>query len=353
MKSRKPAYLTLYQTLRQRITDGAFPYGSRFPSKRSLAAQYDLSLVTVEHAIELLDEEGYIETRERSGIFVTYRKDTMIEVHEEEESFSAGAESELSDDGFPFSVLARTIRKVLSEYQEEILIKSPSAGLPQLRSAIAAHLMAGRGIAVLPEQIIIGSGAEYLYGMLVNILGRDRIFGIEEPSYEIIRKVYQASGVTAEPLKMGRNGIMSSELNRSKASVLHITPYHSWPTGITADASKRQEYLAWAAERNAVLIEDDYDSEFTLSGKPADTLFGTADYDQVIYLSTFSRTIASSIRIGFMILPESLLSDYRKKAGFYSCPVSTFSQLILYELLRNGDYERHLNRIRRGRRRRR
>ncbi len=353
MKSRKPAYLTLYQTLRQRITDGAFPYGSRFPSKRSLAAQYDLSLVTVEHAIELLDEEGYIETRERTGIFVTYRKDSMVPVHEEEESFFRNAGTDVSEDAFPFSVLARTIRRVLSEYQEEILIKSPSSGLPQLRSAIAAHLLAGRGISVRPEQIIIGSGAEYLYGMLVNILGRDRIFGIEEPSYEIIRKVYQASGITTEPLKMGRNGIMSSELNRSNASVLHITPYHSWPTGITADASKRREYLAWAAARNAVLIEDDYDSEFTLSGKPADTLFGTSEYDQVIYISTFSRTIAPSIRIGFMILPESLLTAFHKKAGFYSCPVSTFSQLILYELLRNGDYERHLNRIRRGRRRRR
>ena len=352
MKPRKPAYLTLYQILRQRITEGAFPYGSRFPSKRSLAAQYDLSLVTVEHAIELLDEEGYIETRERSGIFVTYREDSMLAVHEEASSVTE-MEVQLSDDVFPFSVIARTIRRVLSEYQEEILVKSPSAGLPQLRSAIASHLLASRGISVTPEQIVIGSGAEYLYGILVNILGRDRVYGIEDPSYEIIRKVYQASGVTIDPLKMGRNGILSSELKRSEASVLHITPYHSWPTGISADASKRREYLSWATERNAVLVEDDYDSEFTLSGKPADTIFGSSEYHQVVYISTFSRTIAPSIRIGFMILPESLLPALHEKAGFYSCPVSTFSQLILYELLRNGDYERQLNRIRRGRRRRR
>ncbi len=350
MKPGKPAYLRLYQTLREQITEGAFPYGLRFPSKRSLAAQYDLSLVTVEHAIELLEEEGYIETRQRSGIFVTYRRDTVLAVHEEEPFLPEGSPS-LSDDTFPFGVLARTIRRVLSDYQEEILVKSPSFGLPQLRSALAAHLLAGRGVSVSPDQIIIGSGAEYLYGLIAALLGRDRIFGVEDPSYEIIQKVYIANGITIDRLKLGKNGILQSELQRTSASVLHITPYHSWPTGITADASKRQEYISWAEERNAILIEDDYDSEFTLSGKPADTLFAMGDRERIIYLSTFSRTIAPSIRIGFMILPKSLLSEFKEKAGFYSCSVSTFSQLILYELLRNGDYERHLNRIRRSRRR--
>ncbi len=350
MKTKKPAYLKLYQTLRQTITEGAFPYGSRFPSKRSLAAQYGLSLVTVEHAIELLDEEGYIETRERAGIFVIYKKDSILPVHEEESVIEPNA-SIISDDAFPFSVLSRTIRRVLSEYQEEILVKSPPTGLLSLRSAIALHLLSGRGITVSADQIIIGSGSEYLYGMLVNILGRDQIYGLETPSYEPIRRIYETNGVQTELLKLGRNGILSSELRSSNATVLHITPYHSWPTGISADASKRREYISWAAERGAFLIEDDYDSEFTLSGKPADTLFGTSSAASVIYLGTFSRTIAPSIRIGFMILPKTLISDFQKKAGFYSCSVSTLSQLVLYELLRSGDYERHLNRIRRSRRR--
>ena len=350
MKQKKPAYLTLYETLRQQISEGAFPYGSRFPSKRSLAAQYDLSLVTVEHAIELLNEEGYIETRERAGMFVTFRTDSVFPVLEEAPMPNASSHLHMKD-VFPFSVLARTIRRVLSEYQEDILIKSPPCGLPSLRSALAVHLLASRGIAVSPDQIIIGSGAEYLYGLLVSLFGRDKTFGLEDPSYEMIRKIYEANGVRIELLKLGSNGILSSELHRSNADVLHITPYHSWPTGISADASKRKEYIAWAKQHNAILIEDDYDSEFTLSGKPADTLFAMAEEGQVIYLNTFSRTIAPSIRIGFMILPKSLLPQYEEKAGFYSCSVSTFSQLILYELLRSGDYERHLNRIRRSRRR--
>ncbi|MBR4455614.1 MAG: PLP-dependent aminotransferase family protein [Solobacterium sp.] len=349
MKRKIPAYLELYQTLRQMITDGAYTFGQRFPSKRSLSAAYSLSLVTVEHAIDLLEEEGYIETRERAGIFVSYCPDTIGSVQEEEPIPHLFSELP-SDDAFPYSVIARTIRHVLSEYQEDIMIKSPSSGLPALQNAIASHLLAGRGINVSADQIIIGSGAEYLYGMLVMILGRDKTYGIEDPSYDVIQRIYQANGAALEKLKLGKNGILSHELNSSSADVLHITPFHSYPTGITANVSKRREYIAWADRRNAYLIEDDYDSEFTLSGKPADTLFALADRNNVIYISTFSRTIAPSIRIGFMILPENLLENYRKKAGFFSCPVSTFSQLVLYELIRSGDYERHLNRIRRVRR---
>ena len=350
MKKKKPAYLDIYQTLRNTITEGVYPYGTKLPSKRSLSSQFNLSLVTIEHALELLNEEGYIEPKERAGLFVTYRSDTVLNVQEEIDS-EFSLPTDVPDDSFPFSVLARTIRRVLSEYQEEILIKSPSHGLPLLQGAIANHLLTSRGIHVQPEQILIGSGAEYLYGLIVTMLGRDKVYGVEDPSYETILKMYEANGVTVEKLKLGSNGIRSGELERSTADVLHITPFHSWPTGITADASKRREYLRWAEKRNAVLIEDDYDSEFTLSGKPADTLFGMEPDHHVIYLSTFSKTIAPSVRIGYMILPKERLEDFEKKAGFYSCTVSTFSQLILYELIHSGDYERQINRIRRRRRR--
>ena len=352
MKRKQPAYLELYASLRKAIIDGAFPYGTKIPSKRSLSAAYDLSLVTVEHAIELLDEEGYVEPREREGIFVIHRPDSMIAV-QEEPTLPTDIHTYVREDTFPFTVLARTIRKVLSDYQEEILVKSPSQGLPSLQMVISHHLRSARGMETDPDQILIGSGAEYLYGLLVTILGRDKIYGIEEPSYEMIRRVYQASGASIEPLRLGKNGILSEELSRTRANVLHITPYHSWPTGITADASKKREYIAWASEHNAILIEDDYDSEFTLSGKPADTLYAMAEEGQVIYLNTFSRTIAPSIRIGYMILPKKLLQQFKERAGFYSCTVSTMSQLILYELLSSGDYERHLNRIRRSRKQKR
>ena len=348
----KPAYLTLYEELRREISEGAFPYGSKLPSKRSLSERYRLSLVTVEHAIELLDEEGYIETRERAGLFVTYRAEYTLSVHEEIEEPAPMPEG-ASDEYFPFSVFSRTVRRVLSDYQEEVLVKSPRDGLPRLQSAIAGYLHTGRGIRVRPDQIIIGSGSEYLYGLIVILLGREKLYGVEDPSYEPILRIYEANGVATDKLKLGSHGIRSRELERTEADVLHITPYHSWPSGISADVSKRREYIEWARKRNAVLIEDDYDSEFTLTGKPADTLFAMEPDQHVIYLNTFSKTIAPSIRIGFMILPLTLLEEYRKKAGGYSCSVSTFSQLILYELIESGDYERHINRMRRKRRLRR
>ncbi|MBR3346122.1 MAG: PLP-dependent aminotransferase family protein [Solobacterium sp.] len=351
MKKKIPAYLELYQQLRNAITDGTYPYGSKLPSKRSISSQYRLSLVTIEHALELLNEEGYIEPKERAGLFVSYRSDTVLPVTEELDAVYTIPEK-LPEDSFPFSVIARTIRRVVSEYQEEILVKSPPHGHPLLQNAIATHLAMSRGIHVKPEQILIGSGSEYLYGLLVVLLGRDLLYGVEDPSYETIQNVYRSNGVELDLLKLGNNGIRSEELKRTKADVLHITPFHSWPTGITADASKRREYLDWAVNHDRILIEDDYDSEFTLSGKPADTLFAMEPDYHVIYLNTFSRTIAPSVRIGYMLLPMKWLNVFEEKAGFYSCSVSTFSQLLLYELIHSGDYERHINRIRRNRRRR-
>jgi len=351
MKKEKPAYLLLYESIRNAIADNVFPCGSKLPSKRTLAADHGLSLVTVEHALELLEEEGYIEPRERSGIYVSYRSEDVLPVIEE--SFTPISHSAPDSKTFPYNVLARTIRRVLSEYQEEILIKSPSRGLPALQEAIASYLASSRGIHVDPGQIIIGSGSEYLYGLIVQTLGRERIYGIENPSFQTIRLMYEANQVKTDLLRLGNNGILSEELKRTNADVLHITPYRSWPTGISADASKRREYIAWARKKGAVIIEDDYDSEFTLTGKPADTLFALSEGRSVIYLCTFSTTIAPSVRIGYMILPEPLLKQFREKAGFYSCTVSTFSQLILTELIKSGDYARQINRMRRARRMRR
>ena len=351
MRKEKPAYLILYEQIRTAIADNVFPTGTKLPSKRALAADYDLSLVTVEHALDLLEEEGYIEPKERSGYFVSYRSEDVLPVSGEH--FTPMEKSVPRGETFPYNVLARTIRRVLSDYQEEILVKSPSCGLASLQEAIASYLASSRGISVRPDQIIIGSGSEYLYGLIVQTLGRELVYGIENPSFKTIRRMYEANQVKLDLLRLGNNGILSEELRRTNADVLHITPYRSWPTGITADASKRREYIAWAKEKGAVIIEDDYDSEFTLTGKPADTLFALSGGSSVVYLCTFSTTIAPSVRIGYMILPDPLLEQFRARAGFYSCTVSTFSQLILAELIQSGDYARHLNRMRRARRGRR
>lgn len=343
------AYLQLYRQLRNDIQQQLYPFGTRLPSKRILAQETGVSTITVEHTYELLCDEGYAEARERSGFFVSFRTD---------QGFAASAEAvplpmphSSGDRQFPVTVLAKTMRKVIGDLGDGLLEKSPNPGFPQLREAIRQYLRRSRGIEANLEQIIIGSGSEYLYGLTVELLGRDRIYGIESPSYNKIHQVYQAADVRCERLPLGSEGIESQALAASEADVLHITPYRSFPTGVTASASKRHEYIRWASVQGRYLVEDDFESEFSLSGKPWETLFSHSTNDNVIYLNSFSRTVSAGLRVGYMVLPRHLVGEFTERLGFYSCTVPTFEQFVLAELISSGDFERHINRVRRQKRR--
>lgn len=340
------AYLQLYHQLRRDIVSGVYPLGTKMPSKRLIATETGVSVITVEHALAILCDEGYLESRERSGFFVSFAAADCFPVSETETERRTTV-SHGTEDEFPFPSLAKTMRRVLSEYGESILVKSPNNGCAELRGTIAAYLSRSRGISVQPGQIVIGSGAEYLYGLIVQLLGRERVFALEDPSYDKIRRVYQAHGVTCEMLRLGSDGIRSDELTRASATVLHVTPFHSFPTGITTSAAKRSEYLAWAAGRDAILIEDDFDSEFSENKKPLQTLYSMDRRGCVIYVNTFSHSLAPSMRMGYMVLPERLMEQYRQTLGFYSCSVPLFDQYVLARFISQGYFERHLNRLRR------
>lgn len=349
--SNKSAYLQLYAYLKKDIMDGVYPFGTKLPPKRTLAAETGLSVIPVEHALELLCEEGYVEPRERSGVFVIYRESDFLTTYEAPVQAMLPMQNVGKVNSvFSFSALSKTMRKVLLDYGERILVKSPSKGCEELRVAISAYLARSSGIKVNPEQIIIGSGAEYLYSMLVQLLGNERIFALEKPSYEKIHRVYAANGVNCDFLKLGSNGIRSEELERTSATVLHVTPFNSFPSGISATAAKRQEYIRWAVQRHGYIIEDNYDSELTVSKKNDDTIFALSKAGRVLYLNTFSNTIAPSMRVGYMLVPMQLLKSFEEKLGFYSCTVPVFEQYVLTELLQSGDFERHINRVRRQKR---
>lgn len=344
----RPVYLQIYRQIRDDITSGVFPYNSRLPSKRLLADELGVSTITVEHAYSLLCDEGYTESRERSGYFVIFSpadgfaSSAPVPVLPKERKTPPA-----SYPGFPISVLSKTMRKVITEYYDVILDKSPNTGRTELRSAIRQYLLRNRGMNADIEQIVVGSGAEYLYTLIVGLLGKDKVFAIESPSYEKIGQIYAAAGVKYEPLPLSKDGIDSSALSASKADVLHTTPYQSFPSGITASASKRYEYIRWADKAGHFIVESDYGSEFSVSAQPTETLFRLSDKDNVIYLNTFSKTISSSMRIGYMVIPKKLIGTFREKLGFYSCTVPTFEQFVLTELLNSGDFERHINRARR------
>ena len=348
-KEKHPVYLQIYNLIRDDILNEILPFNSKLPSIRILAEELTISTITVEHAYALLCDEGYIEARERSGYFVIFRAD---------DGFVSAPTSNIirrvqpsnhieTNTDFPFSVLAKTMRKVISDAGEGMLERSPNLGTLELREAIRTYLAQNRGILADTEQIIIGSGSEHLYTLLVELLGRERIYAIESPSYKKIEQVYKASDVRLEKLPLTLDGIDSATLKNCSADILHISPYRSYPSGVTATASKRHEYLRWAEQGKRYIIEDDFESEFSVSRKPEETLFSHSLRDNVIYMNTFSKTVSPSFRIGYMVLPKALAKEYEEKLGFLSCTVPTYLQLVLAELITNGDFERHINRVRR------
>ena len=352
MRQNKPAYLALYESLREEIVSGIRPFGSRLPSRRVLARDRGVSAVTAEHSIELLCEEGYAEPRARSGCYVVYRESdgfTLPAVRTEHRL--PPPQPAPGRNVFPFPTLAKVMRRVLSEYGEEIMVRPPNTGCTELREALCSYLARNRGIRVRPDQIIIGAGAEYLYGLAVELLGSSRVYGIEAPSYQKIEQVYRSRGVQVDYCPLGKDGILSEALRNTSASVLHITPFRSFPSGVTATASKRREYLRWADDPDRYIVEDDYESEFSLLRKPEETLFACSVRQNVIYLNTFSRTVSPSFRVGYMVLPRALLPVFELRVGFYSCTVPAFEQYVLAELISGGEFERHINRIRRSERR--
>jgi GntR family transcriptional regulator/MocR family aminotransferase len=351
-----PKYLEIYEELKKDITDGIYQNGGKIPGKRTMADNKGVSVITVEHAYELLTEEGYIESRERSGYYVIYSAGDFFPgaysghtpalgrtVFEEEKENTASD----SSGSFSPSIYAKTARKVLSDNPKAVMEKSPAFGNESLRMVLSEYLLRSRHIKAEPDQILIGAGAEYLYGVIVRTLGRDMIYGIESPGYQRIEQTYQDDGARIELLPLGKDGIKSNSLWNTKARVLHITPYRSFPTGVTASAGKKAEYLKWSTSVNGILVEDDFESEFTPSRKAEDTLFSLDKTGSVLYINTFTKTIGPSVRIAYLLIPRKLLNLFKERVGDYACPVPTLDQLILAELIENGDFERHINRVRR------
>lgn len=384
-RDEKSKYYFLYTSIKEDILSGVLKQNEKLPSKRSLAEHLGISLITVENAYQMLKDEGYIESRERSGYYVTelkvLGKRKAVGIDEEKQQLhllenptsvrvskstqKGGNETESAEGQnaykslFPESVYFKTVRSVLTEYGSELLEKSPNEGCAILRNAIAKYLLRYRGIFAQPEQIIIGSGAEHLYSTVARMFGNEKVYGLENPSYSQIRMVYEGMGARCELLKMGKEGIMSTELEKTNADILHVTPFHSYPSGVTASVRKRHEYLEWAkgglektdVRSERIIIEDDFDSEFFMPGKPIDTLYMLDDNQSVIYINTFSKSLSPSIRIGYMILPEKYMERYKESMGEFSCTVPVLDQYVLAEFIESGHFEQHLNRVRRHRER--
>ena len=350
-------YEQLYRCVKEDILSGRLAAGEKLPSKRALAAHLEISVITVKNAYEQLMAEGYLAGVEKKGYFVSFvlppvtgaaplPQEEPAEPREREWFLDLVTNSIAAED-FPFTVWARLMRQTILERGTGLLHSTPPQGAWALRRAIAAHLRQFRGMEAAPEQIIVGAGTEVLYSLLVQLFGREGLYGVEDPGYSKIARIYRGSGAEVAAIPLDEAGLSVRELRRSGADVVHISPSHHYPTGLVMPIARRQELLRWAQERpERIILEDDYDSEFRFVGRPIPTLFSIDGGEQVVYLNTFSKTIAPSIRISFMVLPRHLLADFRERLGFFACTVSAFEQYTLARFLSDGYYEKHLSRMR-------
>lgn len=356
-------YEQLYRCIKDDILSGRLACGEKLPSKRALSDHLETSIITVKAAYEQLIAEGYVYSVEKKGYYVNsvelppHAKPAKLPFTNEKPQVRFKLDmvaNHISKEYFPFTVWARTMRRVLLDRENELLLPTPYNGSKALRDAIAEYLWEFRGMHVDAEQIVIGAGTEFLYLLLIQLLGSDRRYAVEDPGYSRIARTYESNGVATEHIPIDEYGLSVSMLRETKSEVVHISPSHHYPTGIVMPIGRRQELLRWAGEREGrYILEDDYDSEFRFVGKPIPTLFSVDKSERVIYLNTFSKTMSPSIRISYMILPPTLADVYRRRLGFYSCSVSAFEQYTLAKFMTDGSYEKHIARMRNRYRRKR
>lgn len=352
-------YEYLYKQIKQDILSLKLKGDERLPSKRALAKNLNISTITVENAYNQLMTEGYIYSVAKSGFFVSplalegNRPAPAAAAYSavpcrKDNSYSYDFTSNTtSADKFPFKTWTRIMREIMTQKQTQIMSTSPSVGVWELRSAIAEYLFQFRGMKTDPDCIIIGAGTEYLYSLIIQLLGRGKTYAVEDPGYEKISRIYKANGVRCSHVALDNMGIDVSLLEKSRAQVLHISPSHHFPTGIATPVGRRYELLCWAAESpGRYIIEDDYDSEFRFSSRPVPTLQSIDTHGKVIYINTFSKSLTPTIRISYMVLPEALMKKYKKELNFYSCTVANFEQYTLAEFISKGYFEKHINRMR-------
>lgn len=352
-------YGHLYRCLKNDVIQGNLRPGEHLPSKRTFAKNLGISIITVENAYAQLIAEGYIYSIPKKGFYVSdlaaeiSREKTVLTP--EQVQLSAGQAPLLADftsnqtepEIFPFSIWSRLMREQLSEKQSELMTNPPSGGVLALREAIAQHLKEFHGLQASPEQIIIGAGTEYLCGLLIQLLGFDRIYGVEEPGYNKICRIYRSHSLDCRYVPMDASGISVPALQEQNIDIVHSSPAHQYPTGLVMPVGRRYELLGWAAQSDRrYIIEDDFDSELRLKGKTIPTMQSIDVMEKVIYMNTFTKTLSSTIRISYMVLPQHLIRRFYAQLQFYACTVSNFEQYTLARLIQDGYFEKHINRMR-------
>lgn len=359
--SKKKLYEQIYEYVVSEIRAGKLLYGERLPSTRSLAESLGISRSTVDFAYEQLQAEGYIEARPYRGYYVC-RIDDLLQI--EQPTIQGGEEKHIVTEKkkiyqidfspnaidmtlFPSETWRKITRNTLNDDRLELFLPGMSQGDPGLRNTISRYLHSARGVSCDPDRIIIGAGNDYLLMLLRYILGENRIVAMENPTYQRAYQIFESLGYEMKTVDMDAQGMRVDSLKESGANTAYVMPSHQYPTGRLMTIGRRMELLSWAAKaEERYLIEDDYDSEFRYRGRPVPSLQTSDKNGRVIYIGTFSKSIAPAIRISYMVLPETLMCRYHERCSFLSSTVSRIDQATLNEFIQDGFFERYLNKMR-------
>ncbi len=372
--AKAPLYEKIYEYIKNEIVDGKISRGEKLPSTRLLAKNLSVSRSTVELAYDQLLAEGYIEAEPYRGYFVCdiealYQLEQRNHIQEKlqagqswqpgwktEIKHGAGSSKQKEIDfspytidtqNFPYNVWRKLHKNVLLDDREEILLSGDGQGDYELRVAIADYLHQARGVNCVAEQIIIGAGNEYLELLLTQVLGEKKTVLMDDPTYLQAYRTFSNMGYLVKNIPAEQGSMPIEAVRRENADVLYVMPSHQFPLGTVMPLKQRLELLKWASEKEGrYLIEDDHDSEYRYKGKPIPSLQSIDHEEKVIYLGTFSKSIAPSLRISYMVLPQHLLKNYQNFCGFYSTTVSKIQQEVLREFISGGYFGRHLNKMR-------
>ncbi|WFA06217.1 PLP-dependent aminotransferase family protein [Bacillus sp. HSf4] len=354
----EPLYQQLYTFFKNEIHSGHIQPGTKLPSKRALSRHLNVSQTTVEHAYDQLTAEGYLITKPRKGWyaaeadgdFQAFSPPPPFETAEEEAPLSEEVidfhHGHVDLSSFPISAWKKTLAKTIDISSAELFQSGPPAGDLSLRKMIAVYLRESRGVVCSPEQIIVGAGTPILLQFLCRLFPRGAAVGFENPGFHRSKSVLQTGGLRVIPTAVDDSGICVNELAQHQPALAYVTPSHQFPLGMIMPVGRRMKLLDWATSRGAYIIEDDYDGEFRYAGQPIPSLHGLDQNDRVIYMGTFSKSLIPSLRVSYMVLPLPLAEKGHELASLYKHTVSRHLQQAIAKFMENGEYQRHINRMR-------
>lgn len=356
-------YEQIYNHIRSEIRNGNLSCGMKLPSTRNLCNHLQVARSTVQMAYDQLLSEGYIESLPCKGYFVAdiegmydvsfemgeieLPKADTDKINNEKEYKYDFSSSGIDLDSFPFNHWRKITKNVLVDDNKDLFMRGDVQGEAEFRKTISSYLYQSRGVVAKPQNIIVGAGNEYLLMLLNQLLDFKKTYAMENPNYRQTYRILKSLGEEVLIVSQDKSGMQVKSLEAAGANIAYVMPSHQFPIGIVMPMKRRMELLNWAAQsENRYIIEDDYDSEFRYKGKPIPALCGFDKYQKVIYIGTFSKSIAPAIRMSYMVLPDELMQIYHDRIGFYSCTVSRIDQMIVRDFMESGYYEKHLNKMR-------